>query len=320
MPRDLAYLNALRALESSARLGSFVRAAEELGVTPAAVGQQVRVLEDYLGRKLFRRTPGGLQASTAASRALAELSDGFDRLEAGFKRLKGPAAGNRLSVSAAPTFAWKWLAPRLQRLYERCPRIDLHLNTSMRLADIAGGEFDIAIRYGREERKGLKSPVFLEEYVLPVCAPGLCETDGCLQTREHLLNLPLLHVEGETSDSGWLSWRDWGVRHDLEGDILDRGPRYSQSAMAIQAALDGQGVALCGLALTIDDLAAGRLVAPFQPGSAVKTRYAYRLVYSANRNPPAIQRNFMRWIMEEATRTQSLMARYLSGARSFSPH
>ena len=90
--------------------------------------------------------------------------------------------------------------------------------------------------------------------------------------------------------------------------------------MAIQAALDGQGVALCGLALTIDDLAAGRLVAPFQPGSAVKTRYAYRLVYSANRNPTAIQKNFMGWIMEEATRTQRLMAEYLSGACSLSPH
>lgn len=306
MPRALSHLNALRAFEASARLGSFARAGEELGVTPAAVGQQVRILEGYLGRRLFRRTPAGLRASPAAALALAELGDGFDRLEAGIKRLAGPAPGHRLAVSAAPTFAWKWLAPRLPGLYQRCPRIDLRMDTSMRLVDIAGGEFDIAVRYGAAETGDLQSSVLLDEAILPVCAPGLAEGGK-------LLALPLLHVEGETSDSGWLSWPEWGQRQGLEDTKLRRGPRYPQSAMALQAALDGQGVALCGLALAIDDLGAGRLVAPLGTAGALKTHYAYRMVSAAKREPTAIQRTFVAWIGEEARKTGEIMAAFLRG-------
>ena len=98
MSRSLTHLNALLAFEASARLGNFTRAAEELGVTPAAVGQQVRILEDYLGRKLFHRTPEGLKATSAASPALAELHGGFDSLAAAFKRLSGSETDNRLSL------------------------------------------------------------------------------------------------------------------------------------------------------------------------------------------------------------------------------
>lgn len=124
MPRDIKHLNALRALEASARLGSFTLAAKELEVTPAAVGQQVRILEEYLGRKIFHRTPRGLQVTTATSVAMTDLQSGFDRLEAGLKQLGGSTSDKQLSVSVAPALAARWLAPRIQRLYERCPQID----------------------------------------------------------------------------------------------------------------------------------------------------------------------------------------------------
>lgn len=312
--RDLKHLNALRAFEASARLGNFTRAAEELGVTPAAVGQQVRILEGYLGRRLFNRTPGGLRPTAAASLALSELHGGFDRLEAGFRRLQGPVGENRLSVSVAPALAWKWLAPRMQGLYARCPQIDLRMDTSLRLADIAGGEFDLAIRYGAQERNGLKSRLLFQEYLLPVCAPALCCAGERASPETMILHLPLLHIEGETSDPAVRNWRHWGQRFGLCDPRLDRGPRYPQSAMALQAAYDGQGVALCGLTLVIDDLVTGRLVIPFRPASPVKTDYAYRLVHSPVRRPSATQATFTRWIEQEARATKDQIAGYLSRA------
>jgi LysR family glycine cleavage system transcriptional activator len=312
MSRNLAHLNALYAFEASARLGSFTGAAAELGVTPAAVGQQVRILEDYLGRKVFHRTANGLQATRAASLALTELHDGFDRLETGFRRLRGPTRDNQLSLSVAPALAWKWLAPRMQGLYERCPQIDLRMDTSLGLVDIAGGEFDVAVRYGEEEQDGLKSTLLFEEHILPVCAPNLYKHDQRERREEAVATLPLLHIEGETSDSSVLTWRDWGTLFGLDDGALNQGPRYPVSAMALQAALGGQGVALCGLTLVIDDLIAGRLVAPLGNTHTKKTDFAYRLVHSTVRHPSAIQATVMRWITAEATKTNAVMAGFLA--------
>ena len=318
MSKGLKHLNALRAFEASARLGNFTRAAGELGVTPAAVGQQVRILEGYLGRSLFHRTPGGLQVTPAAAATLPDLHEGFDRLAAGFKRLQGPVVENQLSVSVAPALAWKWLAPRLQGFYERSPHIDLRMDTSLRLADISGGEFDLAIRYGPEEGDGLKTLPLFQEYLLPVCIPSLCRA-LCSAQREArseaaILDLPLLHIEGETSDAAVRDWRHWGEIFGLLDPRLDDGPRYPLSAMALQAAYDGQGVALCGLTLVIDDLVAGRLVTPYRAVKAVKTDYAYRLVASPVRRQSATQATFMRWIEQEAEKTRGQIEAYRSRA------
>lgn len=319
MSKNLTHLNALYALEASARLGNFTRAAEELGVTPAAVGQQVRILESYLGRKLFHRTPGGLQPTVAASSALVELHDGFDKLEIAFKRLSGPTTDNHLSVSVAPALAGKWLAPRMQGLYQRCPQIDLRIDTSLRLADIAAGEFDVSIRYGTEVQDGLRSSHLLQEYILPICAPSLRDVaKGSLQGEE-MLHLPLLHIDGETNDPSVPSWADWGKRHGLCGDKLLSGPRYPHSMMAVEAALNSQGVTLCGLTLVIDDLLEGRLIAPLGADSVVKTRSTYRIIHSPTRHQSEIQTTFIRWIKAEASKTRESIARFLASESEFAP-
>ena len=306
-------LDALRAFEAAARLGTFTRAAQELGVTPAAVGQQVRILEDYIGRKVFHRTAEGLRATAAASTALAELHDGFDRLESGFRRLDGPVREGQLSVTIAPSIAWRWLAPRMQGLYQRCPEIDLRMDTSIKIVDLADGEFDLAIRYWEEERGGWESTLLFEEHQIPVCAPHLWESSKGASSEAQMLSLPLLHMDSETTDPGAPSWSEWGkARYGLQGDLLDRGPRYPNSAMEIQAVLDGQGVALCGLTLVIDDLVAGHLVAPLRSASAVKTDFAYRMVWATARRQSATQKTFMRWIEEEAAKTNEVIADFLS--------
>ena len=313
MTRYLKHLNALRAFEAAARLGTFTRAAQELGVTPAAVGQQVRILEDYLGHKLFHRTAEGLRATAAASTALAELHDGFDRLESGFRRLDAPVREGQLSVTIAPSIAWRWLAPRMQGLYKRCPEIDLRMDTSIKIVDLADGEFDLAFRYWQEERGGWESTLLFVEHLIPVCVPHLYDVSKGSSAEAQMLSLPLLHIDAETKDPGAPSWHEWGrVRYGLQGDLLDQGPRYPNSAMAIQAALDGQGVALCGLTLVIDDLVAGHLVAPLRSASAVKTDFAYRMVWATARRQSATQKTFMRWIEEEAAKTNEVIADFLS--------
>jgi len=218
MRRRLSHLNALHALEASARLGSFTRAAQELGVTPAAVGQQIRTVERFIGRKLFHRTPAGLEPTSVTEAALAELRDGFDKLALGFSRLSGPANTNSLSVTAAPALAGKWLAPRMQGLYRRSPQIDLRIDTSLRLADIEGGEFDLAIRYSDEVPKTLRSHDLFQEHIMPVCAPNL-ETS----VTQNLRDMPLLHIDGETSDPSVPSWPIWGRTYGLREDSLRSG-------------------------------------------------------------------------------------------------
>ena len=201
MARELNHLNALLALEASARLGSFTRAAAELNVTPAAVGQQVRILEEYLGRKIFHRSSQGLQVTPAAVAALTDLEAGFDRLEAGFRQLGRTAANRQLSVSVAPALASRWLAPRIQQLYERCPHLDLRLDTSLSLVDIASGEFDLAIRYTNKGTDELDSLDLFDEYQIPVCVPGIAPVREFPMDKQQFLSMPLLHIEPE-SDEG----------------------------------------------------------------------------------------------------------------------
>lgn len=311
MTRKLTHLKALYAVEATARLGNLTRAAEEQGVTSAAVGQQVRLLESYLGRKLFHRTRNGLQPTAAATAALVSLHEGFNKLDAAFEMLSGPPTENQLAISVAPALAGKWLAPRMNGLYQRIPQIDLRIDTSLRLADIAAEEFDIAIRYGTEVPKGLKSSHLFQEYILPICAPGLCPALERGVQDVTLLDCPLLHIEGETSDRSVPSWQDWGRRYGLKDQRLIGGPRYPHSIMAIEAAINGQGIVLCGLTLVIDDLAAGRLVAPLRTEGVVSTRSTYRIIHAPLRRLSTTQSAFIHWIKAEASKTRGAIEVFL---------
>lgn len=313
MSRELKHLNALRAVEASARLGSFSRAADELDVTSAAVGQQVRILEDYLGRKIFKRTPQGLQVTPAASAALSNLGTGFDHLEAGFKQLGGAASDIQLSVSVAPGLAARWLAPRIQRLYERCPHIDLRLHTSLSLVDLEEGEFDLAIRYTGDNDEKLDRVLLFHEYQIPVCVPDIVPSLEYPIDEKQILSMPLLHIELESDDSSVSSWEEWGKRQGLDPNLLTSGPRYPDSTMALQATLDGQGVAFCGLSLVIDDLVSGKLIAPMGACSASKVNYSYQIVRSPTRRQSSVQNTFVRWVNLEASATSELITEFIKG-------
>ncbi len=305
-------LNALKAFEAAARLGSFTRAAEELGVTSAAVGQQVRGLEARIGATLFQRSLDGLTLTTRAREALPKIRRGFDFLSQGFHQLAPDDDQTHLSISAAPTFAMKWLVPRLQRFHERHPTINLSFDTAMRFVEVGRGEVDLAIRFGAGRYPGLKSERLFHDWVLPLCAPSFDFADRNRQQPIDLAGVHLIHLEGETTDPAWMNWQGWAKRHDLNIDHLAEGPRFSQSAMALQAAIEGQGVALCSIVCAFHDILAGKLCPPFGTDCALETKYGYDMVYVPARAEHFAVRVFRNWMNEEARLTHGHIAKLLT--------
>ena len=190
--RRLPPLNALRAFEAAARHLNFSRAAEELSVTPGAVSQQIQNLEDYVGAALFKRTPKGLLLTDAAQTALPALREAFDRLAEAASMLTAAVDGRRLTLTAAPSFAAKWLVPRLGRFEELHPQVDVWLSAGLELVDLTAGEVDVAIRYGAGRYPGLEVRRLIGETVIPVLSPELAETTP-LNDPADLANHVLLH-------------------------------------------------------------------------------------------------------------------------------
>src|SRR5450432_3173663 len=166
-------LNALRAFEAAARHLNYSRVADELSVTPGAVSQQIQNLEDYVGASLFRRTPKGLLLTDAAQAALPALREAFDRLAEAASLLTAAVDGRRLTLTAAPSFAAKWLVPRLGRFEAAHPQVDVWLSADLDLVDFNSGEVDLAIRYGAGPYPGLEAVRLMHESVIPVISPEL---------------------------------------------------------------------------------------------------------------------------------------------------
>ncbi len=297
MPRRLPPLNALRAFEAAARHLSFTRAAEELHVTQAAISHQVKALEEHLGRKLFRRlnralllTDDGQAYLPSVSRAFTLLNDATDNLLT--KQAPGP-----LTVSALPSFAARWLVPRLGRFRQIRPDIDLRIDPSADLSDFAGGDVDVGIRYGRGKYPGMRADWLMTEDIFPVCSPSLLEGPHPLHDPADLEHQVLLH------DDGHGDWRTWLLAAGADRVDPTRGPIFTDSSMLIQAAMAAQGVALARGVLAADELAAGRLVRPFT--LSLPTEYAYYLVCPVNTAEHPKIAAFRDWLLGEARRESS---------------
>jgi len=293
MPRRLPPLNALRAFEAAARLLSFTRAADELAVTQAAVSHQIKALEEWIGVPLFRRVNRGLLLTDAGQALLSVLRDALDRIAAATERLRaGPRTG-QLVVSALPSFAAKWLVPRLPRFQAAHPNIELHLHAAVALVDFTRDPVDLALRFGAGRWAGVEAIRLLDEEVTPVCSPALLAGGHPLREPADLRHYTLLHDDFE------LDWQTWLDAAGVSGVDASRGPRFTGSDHLVQAALAGHGIALGRGALVADDLAAGRLVRPF--ALSLPSEWAYYIVYPAGAgNRPKIAA-FRDWILGEAT-------------------
>lgn len=296
--RHLPPLHALRCFEVAARHESFTKAASELFVTPAAVGQQVRLLESHMGFALFRRESRRLIPTTAGQALLPGIREGFAQLVNAVGLVKGLPDQRRLAISVAPSFAAKWLLPRLSDFARRHPEIDLHVDASMMLADLTDGAVDLAIRYGSGQYPALVVERLLGEEVVPVCSPALLAQGPPLANPRDLKHHTLLHDDSPDKDHTCPSWAMW-LRAAAVKDIdASRGPRFSQSSLVLEAAALGRGVALAKSTIAADDLATGRVCRLFE--TAVPLGFAYYLVYSqAAGHLPRVSA-FRRWLLDQA--------------------
>ena len=299
--RSIAHLNALRAFEASARHQSFSLAAQELNVTPAAVGQLVRTLEDWLGSPLFVRSTSGrarLVTTEVAEQALPDIRAGLERLAVGLERLRSGSAGGVLTVTVSPAFAAKWLLPRIERFQAAWPETDLRLDTSLKPVDFVAQRIDVGVRYGRGLWPGLAAEKLMDEEVYPVCAPALLTT-ATLQAPGDLRGQVLIHDQSVDTSTGFASWQAWLRHAGVQGVPTDRGLRINNSAAVLQAAIDGQGVALARSVMAHDDLAAGRLVRLF-PQVRLESVLAYYVVYRPECIAQPKVAAFRDWLLREA--------------------
>jgi LysR family glycine cleavage system transcriptional activator len=309
--RRLPPLNALRAFESAARHLNFSRAAEELSVTPGAVSQQIQNLEDYVGAALFKRTPRGLLLTDSAQMALPALREAFDRLAEAAALLTAAVDGRRLTLTAPPSFAAKWLVPRLGGFEATHPQVDVWLSADMDLVDFAASDVDLALRYGAGPYPGLEAIRLLGETVIPVMSPALAEAHP-VATPADLAGHVLLHDGSPDADESCPDWQMWLAARGVKGFDASRGPRFNQSSLVIEAAMSGRGVALAKRTLAQDDLDAGRLVAPMPISTMVD--FAYFLVHPKAKGRLPQVKAFITWIRAEAEAHEVALATMNNGA------
>ncbi|MDI4637301.1 MULTISPECIES: transcriptional regulator GcvA [Halomonadaceae] len=296
------HLNALRAFEASARHQSFSTAAEELNVTPAAVGQLVRTLEQWLGTPLFHRGLSGkarLVATEAAERALPDIRAGFERLALGVERMKENSPSGVLTVTVSPAFAAKWLLPRIEHFHRAWPDTDVRLDTQLKVMDFLAQRIDIGVRYGAGHWSGLVAEKLMDEDVYPVCSPRLKTTPSCLMTVEDLANQTLIHDLSMDGHAGFPTWASWLEAAGMNGTPTKRGMKINNSAAVLQAAIDGQGIALARSVMARDDLAAGRLIR-LCPHIQFVSPLAYYVVYRSGCGSLPRLKAFREWLLDEA--------------------
>jgi LysR family glycine cleavage system transcriptional activator len=294
MTPRLPPLNALRAFEAAARHLSFTRAAEELHVTQAAISHQIKALEDHLGMPLFRRLNRALLLTDEGQTLYPAVRDAFHALAEATARLRASEHAGTLTVSTLPSFAVKWLVPRISRFQDRYADIDLRISANERMVDFARDGIDIAIRFGSGAWSGVRCERLADETVTPFCSPALLRY---LKGPRDLAHVTLLHEEMLPLPN-FPTWATWLAAAGLEPFVdATRGIRFSHTHMMLQATIDGRGVALGQGLLAADDVAAGRLVAPFDV--VLPTGYAYYLVYPTAAAERAKIRSFRSWITAE---------------------
>jgi len=269
----ISHLNGLKAFDAAARYLSFTKAGEELGVTPAAVGQQVRLLEEYLGVQLFERQKKRLILSERGRSVLPEIREGLDKLVSALNKLKKDRRRQTLVVSTAPSFASKWLMPRIEEFRSCYPDVDIKVDVTERLVDFGREPIDVAIRYGKGHYPGMRSELLMSETIFPVCSPRLVNAIGGFSSESDIRRLTLLHDETLNFEAGYPNWSRWCDEHGLRDLDTSRGLRFNSSVLATQAAVEGLGVSLGRSVIVEDDLMQRRLLEPFSERMASPFSY-----------------------------------------------
>ncbi len=317
MAQRLPPLNALKAFEAAARHLSVKKAAVELNVTPAAVSHQIRTLEEYLDIQLFHRYNRALELTDSARACLPKLREGFDCLGQAVERLRTHTSGGMLTVSAAPSFAARWLMPRLHRFIAAHHEIDVRVSARMRRVSVDGkadvaeratieawlDDSDVAVLYGHGHYPDLDVHKLLPLTITPICSPQALTGEHALRTPEDLRHHMLLHDDtGELYD-GESFWDVWLKAAGVKGIDAKRGAHFSHAVLAFEAAMDNIGVVASMPILAAEDLAAGRLVMPFDLKVTLASAY-YLVCESHAKTRPAVAA-FRDWLIAEAAKDVS---------------
>jgi LysR family glycine cleavage system transcriptional activator len=309
-------LNALRAFEATGRHLSVKKAAAELNVTPAAVSHQIKALEEFLGVQLFLRRNRALELTEAARACLPKLREGFDSLVQAVERLRAHKGGGRLTVSAAPSFAARWLMPRLHRFLESHPEVDVRVSARLRqtaegarrgaaaeraTVDAWLADSDVAILYGRGDYPGFRVDKLFALTLTPICSPRLItDPEHPLVRPADLKHHLLLHDDTGDLYDGVPFWEVWLRAAGVEGVDLSRGPHFSHAVLAFEAAIEGHGVVATLPLLAESDLHSARLVTPF--ALRVPLQSSYFLVCAESAAERKEVAAFREWLLAEAAK------------------
>jgi LysR family transcriptional regulator, glycine cleavage system transcriptional activator len=307
-------LIALRVLEAGARHRNFTRAAEELGITPGAVTQHVHALEEWAGVPLFIRSGREFLLSEPLELALEHLSDGFQRISHAARILRSSQrSATVVSVSAPPAFTAKWLLPRLDGFRAIHADAEVWISADLNLVDFNRRDIDLAIRYGSGNYGALVTQHLFGENVVPVAAPHYLAQHGPIGGAGDLLAAQLLHDVDPEASAGTPDWTMWFRTRGITAPVPIEGPRYNQSALVIDEAVAGKGIALARRAIAQSDIDRGALTIVLPDETALD--FAYWLVWPRNRNLQPLARAFATWLIASARDDATVPSRaYLAGS------
>lgn len=289
-------LIAARSFEAAARHKSFLKAAEELHVTPTAVSHQVKRLEQYMGQALFVRLNRAVELTEAGAALALTLQDIFTRLEEALDP-QGHQARSTILISVLHSLAAKWLAPRLPDFEARYPQWQVRLDVADTLTDFTSGQVDIALRYGPGKYPGLHARRWMNGRIFPVCSPALLDKIA-LDKPSDLRRHTLIHNEIASSRGSPPTWADWLRAAGVDRIDAQRGPLFLNSYMALEAALAGHGVALVPAPMVERDLASGRLVKPL--AMEMENPYAFWIVCPRQNLQDEKIKTLTAWLVQQA--------------------
>jgi LysR family glycine cleavage system transcriptional activator len=290
-------LSGLVVFEAAGRHLSFTRAAAEMSITQAAVSRQIRGLEEHLGARLFVRGGRALHLTAEGRRLHHAVTMGLEHIANVVLEIRSTEGDARVTVATTLAFASFWLMPRIPRFRAAHPDVDLRVVASDRPVDAGGEDVDVVIRYGRATLPGFRPSYLLDEEIFPVCSPRYLEGRPFLEEPADLLHEVLLHLDED--DPHWINWHTWLQLKGVHAPTLRRGLRVNNYPMLIQAALDGQGIALGWRHLVDGPIERGTLVRPID--ASLHTEEAFYLLTPADRQLGAETAAFRDWILAEVS-------------------
>ncbi len=299
---DMPSLKGLRAFESAARTGSFAAAAMELSVSPAAIGQLIRSLEDQVGRKLFHRINRGIIPTEAGLEVLPRLSGAFDELKGIARQISGAGSHARLIFSAPDSVVSGWLSQRIREFVANHEAIDISLRSDSDPVDFERDMIDLRMSYGRFHYRTHDTDEIVADTIFPVCSPLFMDQNGPFATADELLDSPLIHTDWGPASASFPTWRNWFEAASVSpGRRTDHGLVANSSIVAVNLAVSGLGVTLCQGLLAAQLIERGALVHAYHLALAQSQPYCLTVPQRSANRP--IVSMFKDWLIQTCRST-----------------